>query len=79
MMYDPQYMRDLPENNAGVGTTDSQPWISGGDHPASFLERTLSSVSSASAAGNVDRVLYKEMIEIVPLIHSFIVSLIEYN
>ncbi|KAL2479097.1 movement protein binding protein 2C [Forsythia ovata] len=77
-MYEPQHLVDLQDNN-GFGS-DPKSWLSGGgggggeDH--SSLASTLSSLSAAaataSAAGNVDRVLFNNLVEIVPLVQSLI-------
>ncbi|KAK2969715.1 LOW QUALITY PROTEIN: hypothetical protein RJ640_004221, partial [Escallonia rubra] len=51
------------------------PWLSGEDQPPSAsIRRTLSSFSAAAggAAGNVDRVLFNDLVEIVPLVQSLI-------
>ncbi|GER51807.1 movement protein binding protein 2C [Striga asiatica] len=70
-MYEPkqQNFLDLPENS-GFGS-DPKSWLSGDD-----LSRTLSSLSAAAAAasatGNVDRVLFNDLVEMVPLVQSLI-------
>ncbi|KAK4479427.1 hypothetical protein RD792_014941 [Penstemon davidsonii] len=70
-MYEPhqQHLLDLRENS-GFGS-DPKSWLSGDD-----LSRTLSSLSAAaataSAAGTVDRVLFNDLVEMVPLVQSLI-------
>uniref|UniRef100_A0A5B7A979 Movement protein binding protein 2C n=1 Tax=Davidia involucrata TaxID=16924 RepID=A0A5B7A979_DAVIN len=73
-MYEPQHFVDL-QDNAGFG--DPKSWLSGEDHSLSpALYRTQSSLSNATTttgtAGNVDRVLFKDLVEIVPLVQSLI-------
>ncbi|KAA8541080.1 hypothetical protein F0562_025043 [Nyssa sinensis] len=73
-MYEPQHFVDL-HDNAGFG--DPKSWLSGEDHSSSpALHRTQSSLSNATTttgtAGNVDRVLFKDLVEIVPLVQSLI-------
>lgn len=69
-MYDP-HLLDLQENG-GFGS-DPKSWLSGDD-----LSRTLSSLSAAaataSATGNVDRVLFTDLVEMLPLVQSLIVT-----
>ncbi|KAL0364429.1 UNVERIFIED_CONTAM: protein MICROTUBULE BINDING PROTEIN 2C [Sesamum angustifolium] len=70
-MYEPQqqHLLDL-QDNSGFGS-DPKSWLSGDD-----LSRTLSSLSAAaataSATGNVDRVLFNDLVEMVPLVQSLI-------
>lgn len=72
-MYDhqQQHLLDL-QDNSGFGS-DPKSWLSGDD-----LSRTLSSLSaaaaSASASGNVDRALFNDLVEMVPLVQSLIVT-----
>lgn len=65
-----QHLLDL-QDNSGFGS-DPKSWLSGDD-----LRRTLSSLSAAaataSATGNVDRVLFNDLVEMVPLVQSLIV------
>ncbi|CAA2968927.1 Hop-interacting THI110 [Olea europaea subsp. europaea] len=77
-MYE-QHLLDLQDNN-GFGS-DPKSWLSdgnsgGGGEGHSSLASTLSSVSAAaanaSAASNVDRVLFNDLVEIVPLVQSLI-------
>ncbi|XP_073291439.1 protein MICROTUBULE BINDING PROTEIN 2C-like [Primulina huaijiensis] len=73
-MYKPQ-QRHLVElqDTAGSGP-DSASWLSGVDD--SSLSRTFSSLSAAiataTATGNVDRVLFNDLVEMVPLVQSLI-------
>ncbi|KAL6995014.1 hypothetical protein U1Q18_005148 [Sarracenia purpurea var. burkii] len=74
-MFDPQHLVDLKDNNAGYG--DPKSWLSGEDHfPSATLHRTQSSLSNAGvaaeASSNVDRVLFNDLVEIVPLVQSLI-------
>ncbi|XAR51248.1 hypothetical protein NMG60_11005818 [Bertholletia excelsa] len=72
-MYEPQHFVEL-QGSAGFG--DQKSWLSGEDHsPSAALHRTQSSLSNATASGtsnNVDRVLFKDLVEIVPLVQSLI-------
>ncbi|XP_059642570.1 protein MICROTUBULE BINDING PROTEIN 2C isoform X2 [Cornus florida] len=79
-MYEPQHFVDL-HDNAGFGDPNS--WLSGEDHhhhhhhhssSSSALHQTQSSVSNATtaSASNVDRVLFNDLVEIVPLVQSLI-------
>ncbi|KAL7114813.1 hypothetical protein ACP275_04G145100 [Erythranthe tilingii] len=67
-----QHLFDLQEKN-GFGS-DPKSWLSGGGDDD--LRRTLSSLSAAaataSASGNVDRVLFNDLVEMVPLVQSLI-------
>ncbi|KAK3000941.1 hypothetical protein RJ639_021841 [Escallonia herrerae] len=77
-MYEPQHFVDLQDNAAGGFGGDPDSWLSGEDQPPSAsIRRTLSSFSAAAAsaggaAGNVDRVLFNDLVEIVPLVQSLI-------
>ncbi|XP_057480101.1 protein MICROTUBULE BINDING PROTEIN 2C-like [Actinidia eriantha] len=73
-MYEPQHFVDL-QDNAGYGDPNS--WLSTEDHSpsAAALRRTHSSLSNAIAtatSNNVDRVLFNDLVEIVPLVQSLI-------
>ncbi|KAL3655272.1 hypothetical protein CASFOL_001058 [Castilleja foliolosa] len=65
-----QSLLDL-QDTSGFGS-DPKSWLSGDDD----LSRTLSSLSAAaataSATGNVDRVLFNDLVEMVPLVQSLI-------
>ncbi|XP_016465993.1 protein MICROTUBULE BINDING PROTEIN 2C-like [Nicotiana tabacum] len=71
-MYEAQQLLDLQDNNNGGfgGGADSRSWLSGEDRSPT-LRRTDSSLSN-SAAGNVDRMLFNDLVEIVPLVQSLI-------
>ncbi|KAK3012728.1 hypothetical protein RJ639_009561 [Escallonia herrerae] len=76
-MYEPQHFVDLQDNAAGGFGGGPDSWLSGEDQPPSAsIRRTLSSFSAAAAAGgaagNVDRVLFNDLVEIVPLVQSLI-------
>lgn len=62
-MYEPQHFADLQENSSGCGEV----LLSPSAHP------TQSSLSNA-APSNVDRVLFNDLVEIVPLVQSLIVT-----
>ncbi|XP_022886035.1 protein MICROTUBULE BINDING PROTEIN 2C-like [Olea europaea var. sylvestris] len=68
-----QHLVDLQENG-GFGS-DPNSWLSGADDRSS-LSRTFSSLStaaaSAAATGDVDRVLFNDLVEMVPLVQSLI-------
>lgn len=68
-----QHLVDL-QDTAGF-RPDSKSWLSGVDD--SSLSRTFSSLSAAaataSATGNVDPVLFNDLVEMVPLVQSLIV------
>lgn len=73
-MFEPQHFMDLHDNSS-LG--DPKSWLSGDDNSSPIHRRTQSSLSSASAAGtaaNVDRLLFNDLVEIVPLVQSLIVS-----
>lgn len=75
-MYEPQHLFDL-QDSLGNGGSDPKSWLSGSDDhrngsSPSMLQRTHSSLSNASASANVDRVLYNEIAEILPLIQTLI-------
>lgn len=75
-MYDPQHFVDLQDNAAGFGA-EANSWLAGGqDHSSSpILRRTESSFSNAAGttSGNLDRNLFNDLVEIVPLVQSLIV------
>ncbi|KAL6318958.1 hypothetical protein AAG906_001431 [Vitis piasezkii] len=71
-MFEPQHFMDLHDNSS-LG--DPKSWLSGDDNSSPIHRRTQSSLSSASAAGtaaNVDRLLFNDLVEIVPLVQSLI-------
>lgn len=70
-MYEPQQLLDLQDNNGGFGAgADSRSWLPGDDRSPT-LRRTDSSLSH-SAAGTVDRTLFNDLVQIVPLVQSLI-------
>ncbi|KAL3529390.1 hypothetical protein ACH5RR_008712 [Cinchona calisaya] len=76
-MLEPQHLVDLQDNHSTAdGTTDPNSWLSGCVHHTSssptFLHRTLSSLSNAASAGNLDPVLFNDLVEMVPLVQSLI-------
>lgn len=73
-MYDPQHFMDLQENS---GFGDQNSWLSGDVDSASTHSRLQSSLANIAAAnsaggGNVDRVLYNDLVEMIPLVQSLI-------
>ncbi|XP_021909553.1 uncharacterized protein LOC110823472 [Carica papaya] len=73
-MYDPQHFVDL-QDNSGFG--DPKSWLSGDDSSSpthSSLQSLLANAadSHSSGNGNVDRVLFNDLVEIVPLVESLI-------
>ncbi|XP_065879557.1 protein MICROTUBULE BINDING PROTEIN 2C [Euphorbia lathyris] len=75
-MYDPQHFLDLQENpNFG----DHKSWLSGDDNSSPILRRTDSQLSAhtavsstTGAGGNVERDLFNDLVEMVPLVESLI-------
>ncbi|XWS60399.1 hypothetical protein CRYUN_Cryun07bG0033300 [Craigia yunnanensis] len=69
-MFDSQHFVDL-QDNSGFG---SESWLSGDNNNSSPTHhRTQSSFTqSAPSNANVDRVLYKDLVEMIPLIQSLI-------
>ncbi|KAH1089089.1 hypothetical protein J1N35_016346 [Gossypium stocksii] len=66
-MFEPQHLLDLQENS-GFGT-----WLSGDNSNSSPTHRRVDSSLVHSAPGDVDRVLYKDLVEMIPLVQSLIV------
>ncbi|XVE56763.1 hypothetical protein DITRI_Ditri04bG0036900 [Diplodiscus trichospermus] len=69
-MFDPQHLLDLQDNSG----FDSKSWLSE-DNSNSFSTHhsTQSSLGhTASSNGNVDRVLYNDLVEMIPLVQSLI-------
>ncbi|CAA2960092.1 Hypothetical predicted protein [Olea europaea subsp. europaea] len=62
-----QHLVDLQENG-GFGS-DPNSWLSGSDNHSS-ISRTFSSrsIAFAAATGDVDRVLFNDLVKIVPLV-----------
>jgi len=74
-MFEPQHFVDL-QDNSGFG--DPKSWLSGdngiNDNSSPTHLRTQSLLAnSAPANGNVDRVLYNDLVEMIPLVQSLIV------
>ncbi|KAG8484718.1 hypothetical protein CXB51_023898 [Gossypium anomalum] len=65
-MFEPQHLLDL-EENSGFGT-----WLSGDNSNSSPTHRRVESSLVHSAPGDVDRVLYKDLVEMIPLVQSLI-------
>lgn len=71
---------DLEQDNANLGFGGGEPtsWLSGEDlRPSSPSHRrnlsAFSNSTATTAAGNVDRLLFNDLVEIVPLVQSLIV------
>lgn len=78
-MFEPKHLLDLQDSHqtAAGGGSDASSWLSGhhtASSPAS-LHRALSSLSNAASAGNPDPVLFNNLVEMVPLVQSLIVSI----
>ncbi|KAL5540072.1 hypothetical protein UlMin_043953, partial [Ulmus minor] len=77
-MYEPQHFVDLQENGTTFGDPDS--WLSGDSNLSPTHRRNQPSLASAVAAaaaageanGNVDRALFNDLVQIVPLVQSLI-------
>ncbi|XP_021286045.1 uncharacterized protein LOC110417821 isoform X1 [Herrania umbratica] len=73
-MFEPQHFVDL-QDNSGFG--DPKSWLSGdnniNDNSSPTHHQTQSSLTnSAPSNGNVDRVLYNDLVEMIPLVQSLI-------
>ncbi|XP_042502557.1 protein MICROTUBULE BINDING PROTEIN 2C isoform X2 [Macadamia integrifolia] len=67
-MFEQQHFVDLQEDES---FGDPKSWLSGEDQSSPLPQRTMSSLSNGNVNnGNVDRVLYKNLVEMVPLIES---------
>ncbi|KAJ4959911.1 hypothetical protein NE237_019821 [Protea cynaroides] len=67
-MFEQQHFVDLQEAGS---FGDPKSWLSGEDLSSPLPQRTMSSVSNGNGNnGNVDRVLYKNLVEMVPLVES---------
>lgn len=64
-MFEPQNVMDLPENS---GFGDLRSWLPGDSGDADG--------GSSGAGRNLDRVLFNDLVEIVPLVQSLIVQLL---
>ncbi|GMI72202.1 movement protein binding protein 2C [Hibiscus trionum] len=65
-MYEPQHLVDLQENS-GFGT-----WLSGNNNNSSPTHHRTDSSLARSVPGNVDSELYKDLVEMIPLVQSLI-------
>ncbi|GMJ14022.1 movement protein binding protein 2C [Hibiscus trionum] len=65
-MFEPQHLVDLQEN-AGFGT-----WLSGDNSNSSPTHHRTESSLARSVPGNVDSELYKDLVEMIPLVQSLI-------
>ncbi|KAL4282655.1 hypothetical protein GQ457_16G031410 [Hibiscus cannabinus] len=65
-MYEPQHLVDLQENS-GFGT-----WLSGNNGNSSPTHHRTDSSLVRSVPGNVDSELYKDLVEMIPLVQSLI-------
>ncbi|EXB89111.1 hypothetical protein L484_016671 [Morus notabilis] len=68
-MYESQHFMNLQENASGFGDPNS--WLSGDPGLSPTHRRNQPSISG-TAARNVDRDLFKDLVEIVPLVQSLI-------
>lgn len=69
-MFDPQHYVDLHDNGS---FGDPKSWLAGEEPSSPTHRRTHSSLSTMNASnGNVDRVLFNDLVEIVPLVQSLI-------
>lgn len=76
-MYEQQHFVDLKENTSGFGDPNS--WLSGEANSPPTHHRTQSSLSTGAGGAtnaNLDRVLFNDLVEIVPLVQSLIVSFV---
>ncbi|CAN6578032.1 unnamed protein product [Malus baccata var. baccata] len=71
-MYDPQHFLESQENSCNFG--DPKSWLSGDANSSPTHRSTQSSLAHSSTAtnSNLDRVLFKDLVEIVPLVQSLI-------
>ncbi|XP_030440316.2 protein MICROTUBULE BINDING PROTEIN 2C [Syzygium oleosum] len=60
------------DGNSGLAVGDPKLWLSGDANPSSPTHLPPHSASAAAAAANVDRVLFNDLVEIVPLVQSLI-------
>ncbi|XP_044476250.1 protein MICROTUBULE BINDING PROTEIN 2C-like [Mangifera indica] len=67
-MFEPQHFLDLQDNSTSFG--DPKSWLIGDDNSSPSQHRTQPSLGTANS--NVDRVLFKDLVEIVPLVQSLI-------
>lgn len=72
-MFEPQHFVDLQDNSA---FGDANSWLTGEDNSSPTQRRTQPSLGNPGTTNsNVDRVLFKDLVEIVPLVQSLIVSI----
>ncbi|KAM0982833.1 hypothetical protein ACFX2J_015578 [Malus domestica] len=71
-MYDPQHFLESQDNSRNFG--DPKSWLSGDANSSPTHLPTQSSLAHSSTAtnSNLDRVLFKDLVEIVPLVQSLI-------
>ncbi|KAB2634598.1 hypothetical protein D8674_040862 [Pyrus ussuriensis x Pyrus communis] len=71
-MYDPQHFLESQDNSRNFG--DPKSWLSGDVNSSPTHRPTQSSLAHSSTAtnSNLDRVLFKDLVEIVPLVQSLI-------
>ncbi|GKV25184.1 hypothetical protein SLEP1_g34655 [Rubroshorea leprosula] len=68
-MFEPQHFMDLQENS---GFGDQNSWLSGEVGSSPTHRRIQSSLANSAGSGNVDRVLYNDLVEMIPLVQSLI-------
>ncbi|GKV24216.1 hypothetical protein SLEP1_g33854 [Rubroshorea leprosula] len=71
-MFEPQHFVDLHENS---GFGDQNSWLSGEVDSSSTNCRIQSSLSNSAANGNMGHVLYNDLVEMIPLVQSLIITL----
>ncbi|GLT41033.1 hypothetical protein SLA2020_151240 [Shorea laevis] len=71
-MFKPQHFVDLQENSS---FGDQNSWLSGKVDSSPTNCRIQSSLSNSTANGNVGRILYNDLVEMIPLVQSLIVIL----
>lgn len=73
-MFEQQHFIDS-QGNSTFGGRDSKSWLTGEDNssPSERREQPLLG-NSGTVNGNVDRLLFNDLVEIVPLVQSLIVS-----
>lgn len=68
-MFEPQHFIDL-QDNSDFG---SKSWLSGDSNNSSPTQHRTQSSLTHSSNSNLDRVLYKDLVEMIPLVQSLIV------
>ncbi|GLT50594.1 hypothetical protein SLA2020_240710 [Shorea laevis] len=71
-MFEPQHFVDLQENS---GFEDQNSWLSRKVDLSPTNRRIQSSLSNSAANDNVGRILYNDLVEMIPLVQSLIVIL----